>query len=125
MFIKVYFDLGEDVQWKLLKEGVKIPVQAKAWQSRSKSGTCRTSSSTSTCISRPGRHNHGFSDDDCHHIGVGDEDGVDDEDGVGDEDGHLDFKAEHLPADPRFSIVTLGHLGLAALTAVLIYKVSK
>merc|ERR1719264_810318 len=22
----------------------------------------------------------------------------------------LDFKAEHLPADPRFSIVTLGHL---------------
>ena len=51
------------------------PVQAKALQSRSTSETCRKSSSTSACISRPDHHNHN-DDNDCHAIGDDDDGGL-------------------------------------------------
>ena len=43
---------------------------------------------------------------------------------------NLDFEAKHLPADPRFPIVTLGHLVFPPSTAVtmiyiMIYRLMK
>ena len=63
---------------KRIQHLIKTPGRAKALQSHSKSGTCRTSSSTSTCIFRPDHHNDlddgvGVVADECDGIGAHDD----------------------------------------------------